>query len=162
MVGHIQSRKARQVPALFSMVHSVDRLKLAHKLSALAAESGSRLQVLLEINISGEAAKSGIAAAGWGDNSAVKAALWDAVGAALVLPGLEVRGLMTMAPIVDDMEAVRPVFAGLRTLRDALADSFQVALPELSMGMTDDYPVAIEEGATIIRVGRAIFGPRSE
>ena len=80
----------------------------------------------------------------------------------LALPGLNVRGLMTMAPIVEDMEAARPVFTELRQLRAALAETFRVPLLDLSMGMTDDYPIAIEEGATIIRVGRAVFGPRSE
>jgi uncharacterized pyridoxal phosphate-containing UPF0001 family protein len=83
------------------------------------------------------------------------------VAAILALPGLNIRGLMTMAPIVDDMEQTRPVFAALRDLRDALANDFPaVAWPDLSMGMTDDYPVAVEEGATLVRIGRAIFGAR--
>ncbi len=80
----------------------------------------------------------------------------------LALPGLNVRGLMTMAPIVEQMEQARPVFAGLAALRQALVSAFQKPLPDLSMGMTDDYPVAIEEGATIVRIGRAIFGERNQ
>jgi pyridoxal phosphate enzyme (YggS family) len=161
MIGHIQSRKAKSIPALFSVVHSLDRLKLARRLSEQMAETGGVLDVLLEINISGEASKSGFAAMGWESDTTVRAALWRSVEAVLALPGLNVRGLMTMAPIAEDMDAVRPVFADLARLRTALAESFSIALPDLSMGMTDDYPVAIEEGATIIRVGRAIFGQRN-
>jgi PLP dependent protein len=87
--------------------------------------------------------------------------LWHDVGAIMALPGLRMRGLMTMAPIADDMEQVRPVFAGLAALRDKLVAEFGVTLPDLSMGMSDDFPVAIEEGATILRIGRAIFGERN-
>jgi hypothetical protein len=125
-------------------------------------ETGGRLDVLLEMNISGEASKGGFQAAGWSGEAAVRAALWAEVEQTLALPGLHVRGLMTMAPIVDDMEQTRPVFTNLAALRAALADSFGVELPDLSMGMTDDYPVAVEEGATLVRVGRAIFGTREE
>lgn len=161
MIGHIQSRKAKDVVSLFDAVHSVDTLKLAERLSRLAMERGRVLDALLEINVSGEASKHGFAAAGWQHDAAVRDAMWADVGATLALPGLRVRGLMTMAPIVADIEQARPVFAGLRELRDALATGFGVALPDLSMGMTDDYPVAIEEGATFIRIGRAIFGERN-
>jgi uncharacterized pyridoxal phosphate-containing UPF0001 family protein len=90
----------------------------------------------------------------------VRGPLWAELAQVLALPGLQVRGLMTMAPIVADMEQVRPLFAELAALRRALAESFALVLPDLSMGMTDDYPVAVEEGATIVRVGRAIFGER--
>ena len=162
MIGHIQSRKVRAIPPLFAMVHSVDRLKIAHKLSQQAAESGKMLDVLLEINVSGEASKSGFAAAGWSEDAALRETLWQSVREVLTLPGLRLRGLMTMAPIVEDMEAARPVFADLARLRAALAESLGIDLPDLSMGMTDDYPVAIEEGATIVRVGRAIFGERKQ
>jgi pyridoxal phosphate enzyme (YggS family) len=160
MIGHIQSRKAKDVVALFNVVHSVDTLRLAERLSRFAVEQGRTLDAFLEVNISGEASKSGLVAAGWQTDPALRDRLWAEVGALLALPGLRVRGLMTMAPIVDDAEQARPVFVGLRTLRDALAGAFGVALPDLSMGMTDDYPVAIEEGATFVRIGRAIFGER--
>jgi pyridoxal phosphate enzyme (YggS family) len=160
MIGHIQSRKAKEVVPLFDRVHSVDTVKLAGKLSALAVEAAKSLDVLLEINVSGEASKSGFDASGWAKDSAARDRLWEEIGAVLALPGLRVGGLMTMAPIVEDMEQARPVFANLAALRAALAESFGCALPDLSMGMTDDYPVAIEEGATLVRVGRAIFGER--
>lgn len=160
MIGHIQSRKAKDVVPLFHLVQSVDSLKLAGRLSALTVEQGRTLPVLLEVNVSGEAAKYGLQASRWEVDDAVRRAVWGEVAAILALPGLDVRGLMTMAPIVDDMEQTRPVFASLAALRNALADTFQTALPELSMGMTDDYPVAVEAGATMVRVGRAIFGER--
>lgn len=162
MIGHIQSRKARDVTVLFDWVHSVDSLKLASKLSAPSVEQGRRLPVLLEFNVSGEASKYGFQAVGWEQNSAVRAALWREVEQIASLPGLDVRGLMTMAPIVPVMEQTRSVFASLRGLRDALQASLGLPLPHLSMGMTDDYPVAIEEGATIVRIGRAIFGEREK
>lgn len=162
MVGHIQSRKAKQIPELFQVVHSVDRLKLAVKLSELMNGTGRTLDVLLEMNISGEQSKSGFPVMGWSSDAAVRTSVGEAVREIAALPGLRVRGLMTMAPIVPDMEQTRPVFANLARLRAALADDLGIMLPDLSMGMTDDYPVAVEEGATIVRVGRAIFGPREE
>lgn len=162
MIGHIQSRKAKQVLPLFDVVHSVDSLKLAERLARLADEHGKRLPVLLEINISGEASKSGFAAFNWAKDAEARARLWDELRPLWALTGLNVRGLMTMAPIVEDVEQARPVFAELAALRAALSESFSVALPDLSMGMTDDYPVAVEEGATIVRVGRAIFGERNQ
>lgn len=162
MIGHIQSRRAREIPALFQVVHSVDRMKVATRLSQAAVETGQTLDVLLEVNISGEASKDGLAATGWQTDKAVQAALWREVEGILALPGLNVRGLMTMAPIVADMQQARPVFAGLGGLRKALSQSLGITLPDLSMGMTDDYPVAVEEGATIVRVGRAIFGMRGQ
>ena len=162
MVGHIQSRKARQIPGLFHMVHAVDRVKLARRLSSLVSAGGGSLDVLLEVNVSGEASKSGLAAAGWQRDSGLRAELWRDIESILGLPDLQVLGLMTMAPIVRDAEETRPVFSQLAALRDALATDLGVSLPELSMGMTDDYPIAVEEGATIVRIGRAIFGPRRE
>jgi len=160
MIGQIQGRKAKEVLPLFDRVHSVDSLKLAGKLSGLALEAGKKLDVLLEVNVSGEESKYGLQASGWADNAALRAALWDEISQIVALPGITVRGLMTMAPIVADAEQVRPVFAGLAALRTALAEVFRIDLPDLSMGMTDDYPVAVEEGATLVRVGRAIFGER--
>lgn len=160
MVGHIQSRKARDVVALFSVVHSLDSVKLADRLSRLAVERDKTLDVLLEVNVSGEDAKYGFNGVNWSGDPAVREPLEQAVAHIAALPGLRLRGLMTMAPIVSDMEQTRPVFAALAGLRDALRQSLGLDLPDLSMGMTDDYPVAIEEGATIVRVGRAIFGAR--
>ncbi len=160
MIGHIQSRKAKDVPPLFNVVHSVDRFKLAEKLARAVVERGGRLDVLIEVNISGEESKGGLPAFGWQTDPAVRAAVWDEIRQISALPGLQVRGLMTMAPIVPTMAAARPVFVGLRELRDHLSVSLGVSLPDLSMGMTDDYPVAVEEGATMVRIGRAIFGER--
>jgi len=161
MVGHIQSRKARDVAPLFDVVHSVDRVKLAEKLAQAVVESShDMMDVLLQMNVSGEVSKSGFEATGWQTHQAVREQLWQDVDYVAKLPGLRVRGLMTMAPIVADPEETRPIFAGLMALRDALSEDFDLPLPELSMGMTDDYPVAIEEGATMVRIGRAIFGER--
>lgn len=160
MIGHIQSRKAKDVIPLFQRVHSIDSARLAGKLAAAAERAGRRLDVLLEINISGETSKYGIDAAGWEHDLAVRERVWEQVRTIAALPALQVRGLMTMAPIVEKAELTRPVFAGLAALRDELASTLKLALPDLSMGMTDDYPVAVQEGATIVRVGRAIFGER--
>jgi uncharacterized pyridoxal phosphate-containing UPF0001 family protein len=117
--------------------------------------------VLLEINISGEDSKEGISAQNWQHDTEQRQNLWSLVQEISKLSQLRIVGLMTMAPYYAEPEATRPVFAALRELRDALATEFlQVAWQELSMGMTNDYPVAIEEGATMVRVGRAIFGER--
>ncbi len=162
MVGHVQSRKAKEVVSLFQWVHSVDSVRLAGKLSALTAARDLPLNVLLEVNVSGEASKYGLAAFGWETDREVRRHLWDEIAQILALPGLRVRGLMTMAPIVSDPEQARPVFASLARLRAAVVETQGVALPDLSMGMTDDYPVAVEEGATLVRIGRAIFGEREK
>jgi len=152
MVGHVQSRKARDViEGGYALVHSVDRVKLARRLSRFALEAGRVQEILLEVNVSGEATKFGFE----------PEALIPAVEEIATLSGVRVRGLMTMAPIVPDPEEARPVFAALRELRDRMADRFpELDWYHLSMGMTDDFEVAIEEGATIVRIGRAIFGPR--
>jgi PLP dependent protein len=160
MIGHVQSRKAKLVTPLFDVVHSVDSLKLAEKFSALAVEQGKTLDILLEMNISGEDQKDGFPATGWQHPSVVRDTVWQFVQAALELPGLRVRGLMTMAPFYDDGEQARPVFAELAHLRAELNAAFKTPLPDLSMGMTNDFVPALEEGATIIRIGRAIFGER--
>jgi len=158
MIGHVQRRKANLVIAHFDVVHAIDRLALAQKLSALAVEAGRVLPVLLECNVSGEASKYGYPAAGWEHDPALREHLYAEVAAVSALPGLRLEGLMTMAPIAADAETVRPVFASLRALRDALREQLPgVALPHLSMGMTDDFEVAVEEGATLVRVGRGIF-----
>jgi PLP dependent protein len=160
MIGHLQSRKAKDAVPLFKTIHSVDTLKLAQKLSNSAQENAIDLRILLEINISGEESKSGFAAARWQQDAAQKAELWQTATDIAALPNITVVGLMTMAPIVSHMEQTRPIFAGLVNLRDALQTDLHITLPELSMGMTDDYSIAIEEGATLIRIGRAIFGER--
>ncbi len=141
MVGHLQTNKAKTALELFDIIHSVDSLHLAQVLSRRAERT---IPVLLEVNVAGEASKFGFT-----PSEALQSA--EAVAP---LPHLDLRGLMTIAPFVNDPEEVRPVFRELRRLRDALG------LAELSMGMTDDFEVAIEEGATIVRIGRAIFGER--
>ena len=160
MIGHIQTRKAKAVVPLFDVVQSVDRLKIAQKLSELAQEANKTLPILIEVNISGETAKYGFEASNWKSDSQEKAQFWDAVQAMIQLPNLEIRGLMTMAPFYDEAERTRPVFAGLAELREALSSDFTISLPDLSMGMSNDYSIAIEEGATIVRIGTAIFGSR--
>lgn len=160
MIGHIQSRKAKRVVPLFELVHSVDGVKLARRLDRLSAERPKPLPVFLECNVSGEESKYGFAADAWTEDRGQKELLFAAVGEILALPNLQVLGLMTMAPIVADPEQARPVFVRLRELRDELTMTFPHAdWRHLSMGMTDDFEVAIEEGATMIRVGRAIFAP---
>lgn len=162
MIGTVQSRKARYILSGFCMLHSLGEVKLAERLSQFSVEQGRVLEVLLEMNVSGEASKQGWQASRWRDDPDVRQKVWADIAHILALPGLKVQGLMTMAPIVDDPEAARPVFSALRHLRDALANDFPKAgWSDLSMGMTDDYPVAVEEGATLVRIGRAIFGPRS-
>jgi pyridoxal phosphate enzyme (YggS family) len=155
LVGHLQTNKVKTALGLFDIIHSVDSVHLAEFISrqaasrpagaaGQAARQEGPLPILLEVNVAGEASKFGLRP--------------EETGRALEqmarLPGLAVQGLMTVAPLVDDPEEVRPVFRELRRLRDALG------LRHLSMGMTDDFEVAIEEGATIVRIGRAIFGAR--
>ncbi len=162
MIGHVQSRKAQDVIAAFDCIHSLDSVKLAERYSRFAAESGKAVTVLFEVNVSGEHSKSGFEASTWINEKSQRESLWNDIRRIIKLSGLHVEGLMTMAPIVENIEQARPVFAALRGLRDALAADFpESSWQSLSMGMTDDYPVAIEEGATIVRIGRAIFGPRT-
>jgi len=143
MVGHLQSNKARTAAGLFDIIHSVDSVKLAEVLNRRV---GKAFPVLLQVNVSGEATKSGFTV--------------NEVGMAVEeirrLPNLRVMGLMTIAPLAVNPEEVRPVFRKLRELRDSLG------LEQLSMGMTDDFVVAVEEGATMLRIGRAIFGERRQ
>lgn len=147
LVGHLQRNKAGRAAQLFSVIHSVDRLAVAVELSRRAREP---LEVLVQVNVSGEPQKFGVAP---DDAEALVRSLAD-------LPGLRVVGLMTIAPVTDTPEAVRPVFARLRELRDHLVRRGAAPeLPHLSMGMSQDFDVAVEEGATMVRIGRAIFGP---
>ncbi len=151
MIGHLQSNKAGKVVAAFDCVQSVDSLQLARLLNRHATQRDIRLPVLLEVNVSGEESKEGMAP------SELRAQARQIVA----LPHLDVQGLMTIAPLVENAEEVRPVFRALRELRDRLRNEVpDCAWQHLSMGMTDDYRVAIEEGATIVRIGRAIFGER--
>ncbi len=154
MVGHLQRRKARLAVSLFDIIHSVDSLRLAQRVNRDAGERGVVMPVLLEVNVSGEASKYGF------DMSARASFIADVEGI-LALPHVRPCGLMTMAPIVPDPEQARPVFGALRALRDELRQRFpQAEWRELSMGMTDDFEVAVEEGATLVRIGRAIFESR--
>ncbi|MDF1499845.1 MAG: YggS family pyridoxal phosphate-dependent enzyme [Anaerolineales bacterium] len=156
MVGHIQSRKASEIPAHFHIVHSLDRLKIARRLNKHAGEQEKKLPVLLECNVSGEASKYG-----WelSDQQAWQPAAGQ-FRSILEMEHVEIRGLMTMAPWVEDEKIIRDTFIKLRNLRDFMQESLGVSWPELSMGMTDDYEIAVEEGATMLRIGRAIFGER--
>ena len=157
MVGHVQSRKAKSVNAHFSWVHSVDRLKLARRLNNFAGQNERVLPVLLECNVSQEASKFGWPA--WNEEQWPQLA--DTLRHIIDLPSLEVRGLMTMPPFDPDPEKSRRFFIKLRRLRDYFASQFpRTDWSELSMGMSGDYEVAVQEGATIVRVGTAIVGPR--
>jgi PLP dependent protein len=161
MIGHIQSRKTDIVATHFDFVHSVDRYKIARRLSALGDVADRRIPILLECNVSGEASKYGYAAAGWEHDTDLRAALLEEARQVAALSGVQIAGLMTVAPFEDDPESVRPVFASLRALRNWLREEIpNVDWRHLSMGMTSDYEVAVEEGATLVRIGRAIFGAR--
>jgi pyridoxal phosphate enzyme (YggS family) len=156
LIGHLQTNKAARAVELIARVQSVDSLRLAEALEARAAQLGRVLPVLLEVNVAGEASKAGVA-----PDEVVALARTIAT-----LPHLRPEGLMTVAPLVDDAEAVRPFFRKMCALRDTLrvevpqANERDGGWNELSMGMTDDFEVAIEEGATLVRIGRAIFGER--
>jgi len=151
MIGHLQRNKAGRALELFDVVHGIDDADLARALDRRARETGRRLSVLLEVNVSGEPSKFGAA-------PEAAATLAEAVAP---LAGLDLRGLMTVGAPVASPDAARPGFARLRELRDALARRVGLPLPELSMGMSSDYEVAIEEGATMVRVGTALFGARA-
>ncbi len=161
MVGHLQSRKAKDAIQLFDIIHSVDTLKLAKRLDRLCRREDRIMPILLEANVSGEESKYGFALERWAEDEKQRGRFFAIVEEILALPQVEVQGLMTMAPIVTDPEEARPYFRRLRRLRDALADRFPGEYwRHVSMGMSDDFDVAIEEGATIVRIGRAIFGER--
>lgn len=152
LIGHLQKNKVRPALELFSCLHSVDSVALVERIARVAEEIGARPSILLEVNMSGERSKSGLKPE---DARA-------AVEAALRCPEITLEGFMTMAPFVppDKVEETRPVFAGLRELRDAMEDEFGATFPRLSMGMSGDYEVAVEEGATWIRLGTVLFGER--
>jgi PLP dependent protein len=156
MIGHLQTNKASKTTELFHAVDSVDSLKLAEKLDAAARQLGKKLSVLLEINVGGEAAKSGVAP----DSPALD----ELLIAAPRLDSLQFRGLMTVPPFTDDPQDARPYFRKLRGLRDNIAARKHpgVNMDVISMGMSHDFEVAIEEGSTCVRVGTAIFGERTK
>ncbi len=151
LIGHLQSNKAAQAARLFDWVHSVDSVRLLEALDRHAGEAGRRLDVLVQVNVSGEGSKSGLAPEG------VPAVL----ARCNELTNVQVRGLMTIPPLTEDPEKARPYFRALRELRDRWAAELGMDLDELSMGMTHDLEAAIGEGATIVRVGTAIFGERA-
>jgi pyridoxal phosphate enzyme (YggS family) len=150
MIGHLQTNKARDAVELFELIHSVDSVKLAGELDKYAGRAGKTQPILLEINVSGEASKSGL-------KLEELAATLEQINA---LPRIEIRGLMTIAPFAEDAEKARPHFRRLRELRDEMENRLGMRLPELSMGMSHDFEVAVEEGATMVRIGTAIFGER--
>lgn len=150
-IGHLQKNKIRQALPLFELMHGIDSLALAQDLQRVADEEGSHPRVLLQVNLAGEASKHGFA----------PEALRRDLEAILSFGRLTIGGLMTIPPFAPEPEASRRYFVGLRELRDQLESEFELDLRELSMGMSGDYSVAIEEGATLVRVGTAIFGERA-
>ena len=157
MIGHVQSRKAETVVQYFDFIHSLDSLKLAQRYERFADQFNKQLPVLLEMNVSGEESKFGFPA--W-DKSGWDKLLKD-IEEIISKPHLTVCGLMTMAPYFENAEKTRPIFRRLVELRSYLKQVFpEIAWNELSMGMSSDFEVAIEEGATIVRIGQAILGPR--
>jgi len=150
-IGGLQTNKAKDAVEYFDVIESVDRTDLATELDKRAAAFGKKIKIMLEVNVGGEAAKHGC--------DPQKAG--DLLQAVMPLARLEIVGLMAIPPFREDPEMARPFFLKLREIRDRLQDSHGVDLPELSMGMSHDFPVAIAEGATLVRIGTALFGPRS-
>jgi PLP dependent protein len=150
-VGHLQKNKIRHALPLFEMIHSVDSLGLAQDINRIAEEQGMHPRVLLEVNVAGEGSKFGFS----------PDKLRDQMESLLALPRLSILGLMTIPPLAKEAEASRKYFVQLRELRDRLQTEFHVDLAQLSIGMTEDFAVAVEEGATLVRVGTAIFGERT-
>ena len=153
MIGYLQTNKAKYVVNLFDYIHSVDRWELAGEINKRAGLAGRKMNILIEINISGEGTKSGIEA-----SQAV-----ELIKNVSMLENISVKGLMTMAPYSDNPEHSRPYFSELNNIREKIISEGipGIQMDELSMGMTDDFEIAIEEGATIVRIGRAIFGERN-
>ena len=150
-IGHLQGNKAVKAIELATYIHSVDSLRLLRRVDMLAGELGKKVNILLEINVSGEETKFGT------DSTAAMEIAAEAINC----KNVNFCGLMTLAPWGATDEKLHEVFGGLRKLRDKMEETYHVSLPELSMGMSDDYKIAIEEGATMVRVGTAIFGKRS-
>ncbi|MDD2671175.1 MAG: YggS family pyridoxal phosphate-dependent enzyme, partial [Syntrophales bacterium] len=154
MIGHLQTNKAKYAVRLFDLVHSVNRIGLAQELARRSSQAGLVSRVLIEVNLSGEPTKSG----------APPDQALSLIRECSRIPGLSIQGLMTMAPWSDNPEDARPIFRGLRQLRDRISGEKieGISMKELSMGMSDDFQVAIEEGATIVRIGRRLFGERQK
>ena len=152
LVGHLQRNKARQAVGRFELIHSVDDLELAREIDRRAAARGAVQPVLVEVNVAGEDTKHGVA-------SSALPALLEGVWA---LPAVDLQGLMAIPPPTEDPDASRPWFAALARLREEAVRRLGRPLPHLSMGMSDDFEVAVEEGATLVRIGRAIFGDRHQ
>jgi len=150
LVGHLQKNKIRHALPLFELVHSVDSLALAEDINRIAQEEGMHPHVLLEVNVAGEGSKFGFK----------PETLRAEMETLLALNRLSIEGLMTIPPLADEAEASRRYFIKLRGLQEALEKEFRIKLPHLSMGMTNDFVIAVEEGATLVRVGTAIFGER--
>ncbi len=151
LIGHLQSNKVRHALELFDFIHSVDSVKLADRINLIADEIGATPQILLEVNVSGEKSKSGM------KPEEVRPAIEHIMSEC---PRITLEGFMTMAPFSDDPEDARPYFRRLREMRDSLEKELGVGLPRLSMGMSGDYEVAVEEGATWVRLGTVLFGER--
>lgn len=150
LIGSLQTNKVKDVIPIFSWIHSVDRKNLADEISRQCLKAGKTIKVLVQVNISGEASKHGI------DNETAE----DLILYVSKLPGLDLRGLMTIGPLSDDENEIRRAFHGLKNLADKMNKQYNLNLQELSMGMTDDFEIAIAEGATIVRIGSGIFGAR--
>lgn len=146
-IGHLQTNKVRKAVGRFALIHSVDSLRLAKELNSTAEKENSKQAVLLQVKVVPDPGKSGFA----------PQELKDSFAAILSMNSLKLDGLMTMAPLTEDQTVLKKCFDGLRTLRDELQEKFSISLPELSMGMSDDWPLAVTCGATMIRVGRSIF-----
>ena len=151
-IGHLQSNKIRKALPLFELIHGVDTPEIGREIDRIAGEMGLFPRVLLEVNVSGEGSKHGFE----------PELLERDLEGLLALPRLQVEGFMTMAPLASDQESARPFFAQLRELRDRLAVQAGIPLQTLSMGMSGDFEVAVEEGATLVRVGSALFGDREK
>lgn len=161
LIGHLQRNKARRAALLFTTIHSIDSVDLAAAVARHAAAAGQTLDILLQVNVSGEASKEGFDLQHWHDEPARLAAFLGAARSIASLTGTRIIGMMTIAPLNADPEAARPVFRSLRSLRDVVrSQAPEICWDELSMGMTDDFEIAIEEGATMVRIGRALFGAR--
>ena len=151
-IGHLQRKKVREAIERFTLIHSLDRPELAEEINRRAGEQGKTVRLLVEVNLAGEESKSG---SGVAETEKL-------VGLTASLPHISLEGLMTMPPYDPDPERARPYFRRLRELRDALSSSLNLLLPELSMGMSTDFETAVEEGATLVRIGTALFGTRKE
>jgi pyridoxal phosphate enzyme (YggS family) len=162
MIGHLQRRQVGEALGQFELIHSVDSLKLAERIQRLAERDDyPPVEILLECNVSGESAKAGFALDRWETDSTQLKAFLAEIARMSTLDKIIIRGLMTMAPLTGEPEETRPIFQRLAALRQRLqTEMTQIEWQHLSMGMTDDFEVAIEEGATMIRVGRALFGER--